>query len=45
MMSPKNTSFVEEEGANVDGEDRDEDEQEGRAADPDYLNQTAPRYV
>ena len=33
MMSPSDTSLVEEEGANVDGIDRDGAEREGEAAD------------
>ena len=32
MMSPSDTSLVEEEGANVDGVDRDGAEREGGAA-------------
>ena len=38
MMSPRVTSLVEKEGANVDGADWDGAEREGGAADPDYLN-------
>ena len=33
MMSPSDTSLVEEEGADVDGIDRDGAEREGEAAD------------
>ena len=38
MMSPGVTSLVEEEGANVDGADRDGAEWEGEVADPDCLD-------
>ena len=38
MMSPSDTSLVEEEGANVDGADRDGAEWEGEVANPDYLD-------
>ena len=37
-MSPRVTSPVEEEGADVDGTDRDEAERVRGAADPDYLD-------
>ena len=36
MMSPSDTSLVEDEGANVDGADRDGAEREGGAAESDY---------
>ena len=45
MMSSRVTSPVEEEGADVDGADRDEVEREGGATDPDYLDLTTPRFV
>ena len=35
MMSPSDTSLVEEEGADMDGADQDGAEREGGAADPD----------
>ena len=35
MMSPSDTSLVEEEGADMDGVDQDGAEREGGAADPD----------
>ena len=38
MMSSRVTSPVEEEGADVDGADRDEVEREGGTTDPDYLD-------
>ena len=38
MMSPSDSSLVEEEGADVDGADQDGVEREGEAADPDCLN-------
>ena len=38
MMSPRVTSLVEEEGADVDGAEGDEAKREGGAADPDCLN-------
>ena len=38
MMSPSDTSLVEEERADVDGVDQDGAKQDGRAVDPDYLN-------
>ena len=36
MMSPSDTSLVEEEGADVDGADRDGAEREGGAAESNY---------
>ena len=38
MMSPSDTSLVEEEGADVDGVDRDGAERDGGVVDPDYLD-------
>ena len=38
MMSPRVTSLVEKEGADVDEADRDEAEREGGAADPDCFD-------
>ena len=38
MMSPSDTSLIEEEGADVDGADQDGAEREGGATDLDYLN-------
>ena len=35
MTSPRDTSLVEEEGANVDGAERDGDEREGGVAESD----------
>ena len=35
MMSPSDTSLVEEEGADMDGVEQDGAEREGGAADPD----------
>ena len=37
MMSPSDTSLVEEEGADVDGADRDGAKQEGGVANLDYV--------
>ena len=39
MMSLRVTLLVEDKGANVDGVDRDGDERQGGAADPNYLDQ------
>ena len=38
MMSPRATLLVEDEGADVDGVDRDRAEREGGAADPDCFD-------
>ena len=38
MMSPRATLLVEDEGADVDGVDRDRVEREGGAADPDCFD-------
>ena len=38
MMSSRVTSPIEEEGADVDGANRDGTEQEGRAVNPDCLD-------
>ena len=38
MMSPSDTSLVEEEGADVDGVERDGAKQEGGATESDYCD-------
>ena len=45
MMSPKVTSPEEEEGADVDGVERDEVEREGELLNPTVETETTPRYA